>query len=750
MQYLEDLNNQQRVAVESIDGPIMVIAGAGSGKTRVLTYRLVHLINYAKVDPANILVLTFTNKAAREMKERSISMVGDYANRMWMGTFHSVFAKILRIEHEYLGYPSSFTIYDTQDSQSLVGRILKDLDLDKEIYKPKDIYGRISQYKNRLVTPEVFLRSREFYDYEKSLKRPLFGEIYSEYCNRCYKQGAMDFDDLLLKTNQLLTKHPDVLDKYQEIFKYILVDEYQDTNHSQYIIIKSLAKKYCNVCVVGDDAQSIYQFRGSNIKNILNFKKDYPEANIFRLEQNYRSTVNIVKAANAVIANNPSQIKKEVWTDNEQGQKIKFFHAHSDIDEVSYVVKKIEEKRQSYQSYDNFAVLYRKNAYSRLMEEALRRKGIPYKVYGFSFYQRKEIKDLMAYLRLIINTNDDEALIRIINYPARKIGQTTLIRLSQLANSKGLSLMNTIASLNETPSSETGIQNVAISRLEIFHNMIASLKGKIDTHNAFEIVDGVLKESGIWHYLNQDKTVEKETSLEYMQEFLNSSQLYVQEQEETGGGMSVVDFFESMILSSGSEDEESGEKVSLMTVHSSKGLEFDCLFVIGMEENSFPSFMSSQNHDDLEEERRLFYVALTRAKKELFITCAKSRYQWGRPVESAPSRFLKELPKELIEVEQGVRVNNYIGSNVKSQGQDSLEMLARKIKSVSASSNEVYSNIPPKGYDFKIGDRIKHQRFGLGEILAFSGEKANAAIKVRFDNVGEKKLLLYYAKLEKL
>ncbi|MDC0389950.1 UvrD-helicase domain-containing protein, partial [Flavobacteriaceae bacterium] len=612
--YLSQLNDSQKLPTTHKNGPIMVIAGAGSGKTRVLTYRIAYLMERG-VDPFSILSLTFTNKAAREMKSRISQIVGESKSKnLWMGTFHSIFARILRSESELLGYSSNFTIYDTQDSDRLIATIIKELKLDKDLYKYKNIRSRISSLKNNLVTVKAYLSNPELVQQDSESRRPMFGKVYQTYVNRCFKASAMDFDDLLLKTNELLNRFPEVLAKYQERFKYIHVDEYQDTNHSQYLIVKALADKYENLCVVGDDAQSIYGFRGANIENILSFQKDYSNSTIYRLEQNYRSTKNIVNAANSVINYNINKLEKEVWTDNESGEKIEINQSITDSEEGRFVSSSIFENKNKYQlDNDSFAVLYRTNAQSRSIEDALRRKNISYQVYGgLSFYQRKEIKDILAYLRVIVNPYDEESIKRIINYPTRGIGQTTMDKLLIYANEKNISLFETLKNLS---SDEIKINSGTKNKLNQFFLLIKSFQLLNESLNAFEIAEEVLKRIGIINVLKLDGTPESISRIENIEELINGIKDFIEgEKEVVDSKATLSDFLEDVALASELDKNinDYQKKVSLMTIHLAKGLEFNHVYIVGLEEDLFPSAMSSTTRADLEEERRLFYVALTR------------------------------------------------------------------------------------------------------------------------------------------
>ena len=644
--FLKNLNKSQLESTLHKDGPMIIIAGAGSGKTRVLTYKISYLMTEG-IDPFNILALTFTNKAAREMKDRVGQIVGEEARNLWMGTFHSVFARILRIEAHKIGFTSNFTIYDTDDSQKLISRIVKELNLDKDNYKYKLMFSRISSMKNNFISAENYFNNEEMLLADKISNRPSFNQIYSEYVNRCFKAGAMDFDDLLLKTNELLTKYPETLAKYQNIFKYILVDEYQDTNHSQYLIIKALSDKFQNICVVGDDAQSIYSFRGANINNILNFQRDFPDSKIFRLEQNYRSTKNIVNAANSLIENNQKRLKKNVWTENESGQKISVNKLLTDGEEGRFVASSIyESKMQNQLINSDFAILYRTNAQSRSFEDALRKKNIPYRVYGgLSFYQRKEIKDVIAYLRLLVNDNDEQAFKRIINFPIRGIGQTTLNKISIESKKNNVSDYNFIKNfLKSTKILNSSTKN----KLSDFLVMIESLKLKINSFNIFEITKEVLRQSGLYNLYKNDESLEGVNRIQNIEELLNGIKDFVDNDEVND--KSVSSFLQNIALATDQDNNENdSNKVSLMTIHLAKGLEFPYVYIVGLEENLFPSAMNLNSRNELEEERRLFYVALTRAEKKVFLSYVLSRYRWGKLVDSEKSRFINEINKEFIQ-----------------------------------------------------------------------------------------------------
>lgn len=772
MDYLKGLNEPQYEAVTTLQGPLMVLAGAGSGKTRVLTMRIAHLITNG-VDPFNILALTFTNKAAKEMKERIAKLVGDSnARSLWMGTFHSVFARILRSEAELLGYPSNFTIYDTQDALNVLKKVLKDLHIDSDLYKPKKVQSRISAFKNNLITVNAYYKNPEIMEADERANMKHMGQIYQKYVEQCYKNGAMDFDDLLLKTNELLTRFPAVLAKYQDRFRYILVDEYQDTNHSQYLIVKALSSKFENICVVGDDAQSIYSFRGANIYNILNFKKDYPDAKTVSLEQNYRSTQNIVNAANVVISKNKEQFKKNVFSDNEVGEKIKIFRALSDADEANFVASNIWELHNSQQKrFTDFAILYRTNSQTRAFEDALRRKNIPYRVYGgLSFYQRKEIKDLVAYLRLLVNENDSEALMRIINYPARSIGETTQNKLIVFADSQNVRIVDVLNNLGQY-APQLGLNNGVIAKLADFWNMIKAFQVLLKTENAYTVAMEVAQRSGLIKFLKDDQTPEGISRVENVQELMNSMQGFIDEQKQLeDGDPSLSNFLENIALSTDQDKKsENEDQVSLMTIHLSKGLEFPVVHLVGLEENLFPSFMSSSTREELEEERRLFYVALTRAEKQVFFSYAISRFQWGKITDAEPSRFLSEIDAEYLEFVNPVvekKVFNRSGLTSDIFGDFSEPKFVKKEPKKTFNSPE--STIQPKNLkpvasariinpsggssqDIEVGDNVRHDRFGVGEVIFLDGtDPENIKAKVKFATEGEKNLILKFAKLTKI
>ena len=768
-QYLSQLNEAQLAPTLQKEGPMIIIAGAGSGKTRVLTYRIAYLMSEG-VDPFNILSLTFTNKAAREMKTRISTIVGDSeAKNLWMGTFHSVFAKILRFEADKLGYPSNFTIYDTQDSQRLISSIIKEKKLDKDIYKYKQVQSRISAYKNSLITVKAYFQNPDLKEADVMAKRPEMGEIYKEYVSRCFKAGAMDFDDLLLKTNELITRFPEVLAKYQDRFRYILVDEYQDTNHSQYLIVRALSDRFQNICVVGDDAQSIYAFRGANINNILNFQKDYDNVKMFRLEQNYRSTKNIVNAANSVIEKNQTKLDKVVWTANEEGEKITVNRSLTDGDEGRYIASTIFDNKMKNQAKNgDFAVLYRTNAQSRSIEDALRKRGLEYRIYGgLSFYQRKEIKDVLSYLRIIINPSDEEALKRIINFPGRGIGQTTIDRLIVSANEHNKTIFEILKHLHELP---ININAGTKTKLQNFTTMIESFKVMSQTANAFDLAEHVCKASGLIQEFKKDGTPEGVNRMENIEELLNGIKDFVEGQQELADSTgSIAEFLEDVALATDLDNEEGddSDKVALMTIHLAKGLEFEYVFIVGLEEDLFPSAMSMNTRDELEEERRLFYVALTRAEKQAYLTYALSRYRWGKLVDSEPSRFIEEIDEQYLEIvtpKEERRFNPMLSADIfgdvdpntvrykkpaymkkKPKPAEKFKISTPKnLKKVSDSKST--SNL----FDNKliVGDVVNHQRFGKGTVLNIEGKAADLKAEIKFETGGSKKLLLRFAKLE--
>ena len=730
-----------------MNGPMIVIAGAGSGKTRVLTYKIAYLMTQG-VDPFNILALTFTNKAAKEMKERIAGIVGGEAKNLWMGTFHSVFARILRIEAHKIGYTSNFTIYDSDDSQKLVSRIIKELNLDKEQYKYKIIFSRISSMKNNFISADQYINDDEMLLSDKISNRPKFHEIYKQYVERCFKAGAMDFDDLLLKTNELLNSYPDTLSKYQNIFRYILVDEYQDTNHSQYLIIRSLSDKFQNICVVGDDAQSIYSFRGANINNILNFQKDFPDSKLFRLEQNYRSTKNIVNAANSIIEYNQKRLKKNVWTNNESGEKISVNKLLTDGEEGRFVASSIFENKMQYQMQNSdFAILYRTNAQSRSFEDALRKKNIPYRVYGgLSFYQRKEIKDVLAYLRLLINNDDEQAFKRIINFPARGIGLTTLNKISIEAKNKSVS---DYTYLKDYSKLSTILNNSTKNKLLDFVVMIESIKVKIESLDVFEITKEVLKQSGLYNLYKNDESMEGVNRIQNIEELLNGIKDFVENNDKNQ--VSVSTFLQDVALATDQDNESNDKnKVALMTIHLAKGLEFPFVYIVGLEENLFPSAMNLNSRTELEEERRLFYVALTRAEKKIYLSYVLSRYRWGKPVDSEKSRFIDEINEEFLENNV---IQNSITRNFSNNDQYNKVGIRYKKPKKRPPSNFVkikLSSVKSNLFDSKlvVGNIVMHERFGKGRVISIEGIGGDRKAEIKFEKNGIKKLLLRFSKLE--
>ncbi len=766
--YLEYLNEAQKQAVLQKDGPMIIIAGAGSGKTRVLTYRIAHLMQ-SGVDAFNILSLTFTNKAAREMKDRIAGVVGaSEAKNLWMGTFHSVFARILRAEADKLGFPSNFTIYDTQDSVRLIGAIIKELSLDKERYKPKQILGRISSFKNSLITVRAYFNNPDLQEADMHASRPKVGDIYKEYVDRCFKSGAMDFDDLLLRTNELLARFPDVLAKYQDRFRYIMVDEYQDTNHSQYIIVRALADRFQNICVVGDDSQSIYSFRGANIQNILNFQKDYPDVKTFKLEQNYRSTKNIVNAANSVIARNKTKLDKEVWTSNDSGESIQVMRTISDGEEGRFVAQSIWENMMNLQmNPDSFCVLYRTNSQSRAIEDALRKKNIAYTIYGgISFYQRKEIKDILSYLRILINPNDEEALKRIINYPARGIGATTIDRLTIAANHYKKSIFEIIKYIDKI---DVKINSGTKNKLQNFMNMMLRLQIEAKTKNAFEIAEVVVKETRLIKDLEKDETPESVSKVENVQELLNGIKDFITDKIEEGEDCSLTTFLEDVALATDFDTKKNNDKpsVSLMTIHQSKGLEYLYVYIVGLEENLFPSAMSMNTRSELEEERRLFYVALTRAEKVAYLSYAQTRYRWGKLVDAEPSRFLEEIDDQFLHYitpkMPEPSINRFVDKSIFDDAPKGIRFqkpiqrkkierdLAKKKDIIVPKNLKKISQATSKTNLFDgnvvVGNIVEHNRFGAGEVIALEGKGPNQKAEIKFSTVGKKKLLLQFAKL---
>lgn len=777
---LEQLNDAQRAAAAHINGAMMVIAGAGSGKTRVLSYRIAYLIQNG-VDPFNILALTFTNKAAREMKERIGKLVGEHeAKNIWMGTFHSIFARILRIECEKINYPRDFTIYDTTDSKSLVKDIIKELGLDDKIYKPGVVYNRISSCKNNLISPRDYLENIDLVSEDRQTGKPRMQEIYAKYDLRLFKSGAMDFDDLLFKTNVLLRDFPDVLHRYQHKFQYILVDEYQDTNFAQYLIVKQLGALNENVCVVGDDAQSIYAFRGANIQNILNFRRDYPDFTMYKLEQNYRSTKVIVEAANSIISKNKDQIKKKVWTSNEQGDLIMVHKAATDNDEGSFVANQIFVTRQENGAhFYDFAILYRTNAQSRAFEEALRKLNIPYKIYGgLSFYQRKEIKDLLAYFRLTCNPNDEEALKRVINYPIRGIGKTTLDKLVVGAAEREISIWDMIGR-----ASEVGINGATLNKIMTFVTMIKSFQVELNVKNAYDLGHHIASHCGLLKELYSDRTPEGVARYDNVQELLNGMKEFTDRRELENAGViaSLSDFLidVALLTDADSDDPNDKDKVSMMTIHGSKGLEFPYVNIVGLEENLFPSQLSLNSREEMEEERRLFYVAVTRAEKRATLSYALSRYRWGQLSYCEPSRFIEEIDAQFLQLPAAERQRpapksiDFAAERMgfgRSAGSGSTASSPPKPRGLFDTGNDIGKpTTPPPNFkkvasassasastsdgpvasaeEIQPGVEVMHDKFGKGKVLTVEGNAPDIKATIFFPSAGQKQLLLKFAKL---
>jgi len=771
--YLEGLNERQKEAVTTIKGPLMIVAGAGSGKTKVLTTRIAHLMANG-VDSFNILALTFTNKAAAEMKERVEKILGNTeARNLYIGTFHSVFARILRSEATKLGYPSNFTIYDTDDSRSVVKTVINELDLDDKHYKPNVVHNRISSAKNALVSADEYINDSFLQQEDARANRPALGRIYKAYCNRCFKNGAMDFDDLLLKMYELLKYHNDALVKYQHKFKFVLIDEYQDTNPVQYQITKLLAAVHENICVVGDDAQSIYSFRGATIENILQFQKDYDDVKVVKLEQNYRSSSNIISVANEVISNNKNQLPKELWTENAAGDKIKLVRTMTDNEEGKFVADTIQEQKlRNHFLNQNFAILYRTNAQSRAYEESLRRQGIAYRIYGgISFYQRKEVKDMIAYLRLIVNTNDEEALKRIVNYPVRGIGKTTLEKLLIIANEQNITMFSVMEA-----AASYGFKAGTLECIQNFVQMIKYFQTMLHQTNAYDIAVNVGKHTNIVKELFNDKTTEGLAKYENLQELFNSIKEWTESPSNEDGELlekSLGSYLQQITLLTDADNEkQDNDVVKLMTIHAAKGLEFECVFVGGIEETLFPSAMSMNTREELEEERRLFYVAVTRAKQKLWLTYANARYRFGQLVQNEPSRFIDEMPDEYID-------KSFAGGGAKNQGLDTMgsayERMQRgfgfndaqqtekkygapptKAKTTfvtTPSRNQVKEHVPSPTFiasdtsNLQEGQEVEHQKFGFGTVSKMEGSAHNPVATINFKDNGERKIMLNYAKL---
>ena len=754
--YIDELNESQCAAVTYNDGPSLVIAGAGSGKTRVLTYKIAYLLEN-DYQPWNILALTFTNKAAREMKERIARQVGvERARHLWMGTFHSIFLRILHAEAAQIGFTSRFTIYDTADSKSLLRSIIKEMGLDEKVYKPGTVQTRISNAKNHLVSPAGYANNKEAYEGDCAAKMPAIRDIYRRYWERCRQADAMDFDDLLFYTFLLFRDHPDVLARYQSQFRYILVDEYQDTNFAQHSIVLQLAKEHQHVCVVGDDAQSIYSFRGADIDNILYFTKVYPGTKVFKLEQNYRSTQTIVSAANSLIEKNQRQIRKEVFSEKEKGEAIGVYQAYSDVEEGDIVINKIAElRRQGNYAYSDFAILYRTNAQSRVFEEAMRKRSMPYRIYGgLSFYQRKEIKDTIAYFRLTVNPNDEEAFKRIINYPARGIGDTTVSKITAAATDHNVSLWTVLC---EPLTYGVNINKGTVTKLQSFRDLMTGFIESVSEKNAYELGTEIIRQSGIIGDVCQDNSPENLSRKENIEELANGmSDFCAQRQEEGNNNITLGDFLSEVSLLTDQDSDKDGddEKITLMTVHSAKGLEFRNVFVVGMEENLFPSGMVGESPRALEEERRLFYVAITRAEDHCFLTYAKSRYRYGKMEFGSPSRFLKDIDVRFLKLPQDAGLGRRVDESAASfRSRTRQEVIAptvpRNLKRVTPSMGTVSSS--PAGTVGNIvqqGQLIEHERFGLGEVMKVEGEGDNAKATIRFKNAGDKQLLLRFARFK--
>jgi len=783
--YLSGLNEPQREAVTYINGPLMIIAGAGSGKTKVLTTRIAHLMANG-VDAFNILALTFTNKAAAEMKERIEKILGNNeARNLYIGTFHSVFARILRGEAHRLGYPGNFTIYDTDDSRSVIKTVINELGLDDKYYKPNVVHNRISSAKNALVGPAEYATDYYIQQEDARANRPAIAQVYAAYAARCFKNGAMDFDDLLLKMYELLKQHNEALSKYQRKFKYILIDEYQDTNAVQYQITKLLAAQHENICVVGDDAQSIYSFRGATIENILQFQKDYDDVKVVKLEQNYRSTQSILTIANEVIKNNKGQLPKELWTENETGEKIKLVRTMTDNEEGKFTADTIQEQKlRNHYFNKDFAILYRTNAQSRAFEESLRRMGIAYKIYGgISFYQRKEIKDMVAYLRVIVNPNDEEALKRIINYPARGIGKTTIEKLVIIANEQNIPMYQVVQR-----AAENGFKAGTLEALQNFVTMIKYFQSMLDKNNAFDVATQVGKHTNIVKELFNDKTTEGLAKYENIQELLNSIKEWTESPDnEDGevGSKSLGSYLQQItLLTDADNDKEETDSVKLMTIHAAKGLEFACVFVAGIEETLFPNAMAINTREELEEERRLFYVAVTRAKQRLWLTYANARYRFGQLVQNEPSRFLDEMPEAFLD-------KSYAGGGAKNASFGNMGSAFQRMQNGFADYNDVaqaerkygpppkhsaddrkqssdkrpsyvapvnrtpttVAHIPSSNFEasdtsnLQEGQKVEHQKFGFGVVAKMEGSAHNPIATIAFEKNGEKKIMLNYAKL---
>ncbi len=759
---LEQLNEPQREAAECTEGPVMIIAGAGSGKTRTLTYRIAHLVENG-VDPYRILALTFTNKAAGEMKERIIKLVGSEARNIWMGTFHSVFARVLRAEATKLGYTSMFTIYDTDDQKAAIKQIVKQLNLDPKAYKPSYVLGRISMAKSNLLSPKDYQENPEIYQTDIDAKRPAVGQIYQMYDQRLHNSNAMDFDDLLFNMNVLLRDFPDVLLKYQQRFSHIMVDEYQDTNYAQYLIVKKLAARHQNICVVGDDAQSIYAFRGANIQNIFNFKRDYPNMHLFKLEQNYRSTKTIVGAANSIIARNRDQIQKELWSDNGEGNRIRLMRCADEKDEGNRVADAIQDARLGEDAeYRDFAILYRQNSLSRSVEDSLRRMNIPYKIYqGISFYGRREVKDALAYMRLTVNPHDDESLVRVINYPARGIGQTTMDKIRVAAADNDISIWTVLENIQ---TFGLPIQSGVVQKITEFVYMIKRFEAQVTTVDAFTLAKQIVYASGIIKALREEDDPESAERIENIDELLNGVQEFCEDNDELGmmneeladadgnsslntqhSTLKTLDAFLQQVLLYTSEDKDKDKdanRVSLMTIHAAKGLEFPYVFVIGMEEQLFPSFLAS-SRAEMEEERRLFYVAVTRAEKQVTLSYAQTRFNNGQRMGGEVSRFVEEIDSQYIEMPRRREVPT-MPSNMWNIGKPQPK---KKPAPVFVQRGPAVPNNPAQIGAIMVGMKVQHDKFGIGKVLAIEGDGDSRKATVFFEGVGNKQLMLKFAKL---
>ena len=747
---LEQLNEPQREAAMCTEGPVMIIAGAGSGKTRTLTYRIAHLIELG-VDPYRILALTFTNKAAGEMKERIIKLVGGEARNIWMGTFHSVFARVLRAEAQKLGYTSSFTIYDTDDQKSAIKQIVKQLNLDPKAYKPSYVLGRISMAKSNLLGPKDYMENPEIYQTDIDAKRPAIGTIYQMYDQRLHNSNAMDFDDLLFNMNVLLRDFPDVLLKYQQRFSHIMVDEYQDTNYAQYLIVKKLAARHQNICVVGDDAQSIYAFRGANIQNIFNFKRDYPNMQLFKLEQNYRSTKTIVGAANSIIARNRDQIQKELWSDNGEGNRIRLMRCADERDEGNRVADAIQDCRLGEDAeWRDFAVLYRQNSLSRSVEDSLRRMNIPYKIYqGISFYGRREVKDALAYMRLVVNPHDDESLVRVINYPARGIGQTSMDKIRVAAADNDISIWTVLENIQ---TFGLPLQSSVVQRITEFVYMIKRFESQVATVDAFTLAKQIVYASGIIRSLREEDDPESAERIENIDELLNGVQEFCESEDESHEpdetekiGLRTLDEFLQQVLLYTTEDKEKDKdanRVSLMTIHAAKGLEFPYVFVVGMEEQLFPSFLAS-SRAEMEEERRLFYVAVTRAEKQVTLSYAQTRFNNGQRTSGEVSRFVEEIDSQYIETpRRQPTMPNSLWNIGKPQP------AKKKVQPVFVQRGPAVPNNPAEVNAIMVGMRVQHDKFGQGKVIAIEGAADSRKATVFFEGgVGNKQLMLKFAKL---